>query len=120
MILLVAAQERYVGEYNLQNLAVITTKWVAFDPTADSVKLASMLGVPLAASCIDFSSSRHAGLRAYEKGHIREGVGAGASMAMVHILTGADERRIINTIDACYEELVPAWRLFNTKEGSST
>lgn len=87
-------------------LAVVTTKWVAYDPHAGAGRLAQLIGAPFAASCPDFELSRHAGLRAYEQGHVKEGIGAGAMMAAAS-LTGNSEMRILNTIDDWYDRMVP-------------
>jgi uncharacterized protein (TIGR00303 family) len=87
-------------------VAVITTKWVAFDPYAAAGKLASLLDAPFAAACPNFHLSRHAGLRSYEEGNVKEGVGAGAMMAAAY-LTGNSESRIISCIDDWYDKMVP-------------
>lgn len=87
------------------SIAVVTTKWVAFDPFAGAGKLAQLLQAPFAASCPNFHLSRHPGLRAYEEGNVKEGVGAGAMMAAA-FLTGNSETRILTTIDAWYDRMV--------------
>jgi len=90
------------------NLGVITTKWVAFDRSAGSSRLASLLEAPFAAACPDFTRSRHGGLRAYERGHVKEGVGAGGAMAVASLTGGASPEQILQAIDTVYDELVLA------------
>lgn len=86
-------------------IAVITTKWVAFDSNAGSSKLAGLLEAPFAAACLDFNKSRHPGLKAYEQGNVKEGVGAGGAIAAAHAAgIGAD--RLLAAIDQVYDELV--------------
>jgi uncharacterized protein (TIGR00303 family) len=59
-------------------LAIGTTKWLLRDPSSDLVSLVRQVGdVPIMAANLDFSSSKHSGLRAYESGVVKEGVGAG-------------------------------------------
>lgn len=87
------------------NLAVITTKWVAFDASARSAELSRLVDVPFAASCPDFHKSRHQGLRAYEAGNVKEGVGAGGSMALA-FLSGFSSCEIMDAIDRSYQEMV--------------
>ncbi|MBU6450271.1 MAG: hypothetical protein KGS72_00720 [Cyanobacteria bacterium REEB67] len=87
-----------------RHLIVITTKWVAFDPFADTKKLAELIDAPYVAACPDFSSSGHAGLRAYEEGHVKEGVGAGAAMALA-LLMGTEESALVDSIDRFYEQM---------------
>ncbi|MBX9686194.1 MAG: TIGR00303 family protein [Candidatus Obscuribacterales bacterium] len=88
-----------------RNLTVLTTKWVAFDSSAGISKLADILQAPLAAACPDFMSSRHAGLRAYEEGNVKEGVGAGASMCLAN-MAGFSPETIMAAIDRSYDEMV--------------
>lgn len=93
-------------EWQALNLAVITTKWVVYDSNAGTAELARMLDAPLAASCPDFSQSRHRGLKAYEDGHVKEGVGAGGAMAAASIIAGCSARLIMDQIDRGYEDVV--------------
>ncbi|MGP1386935.1 MAG: nicotinate-nucleotide--dimethylbenzimidazole phosphoribosyltransferase [Thainema sp.] len=61
-----------------ENVVVGTTRWVAEDPTGDTVGLTQLVGdVPLLATGLSFESSRHPQLQAYEQGYVKEGVGAG-------------------------------------------
>jgi len=91
-----------------RRISVITTKWVVDDPSSNVAELSRMLGAPFACSCPDFSLSRHEGLRSYEDGNVKEGVAAGAAMAVAHIAGGAEPGAIVEAIDKCYEEMVPA------------
>jgi uncharacterized protein (TIGR00303 family) len=65
--------------WNPEQVVVGTTRWVAEDPTGDTVGLAQAIGpVPLIATQLDFSRSTFPQLQAYEQGFVKEGVGAGA------------------------------------------
>jgi uncharacterized protein (TIGR00303 family) len=85
---------------------VITTKWVGFDRYANTVRLSKLVGAHCIATCPNFELSRHAGLRAYEAGHVKEGVGAGAAMALAHLGAKLDSTQIVNLIDDFYDQLV--------------
>jgi uncharacterized protein (TIGR00303 family) len=85
--------------------AVVTTKWVAFDTGAKLSELSAEIGAPFAAACPDFTKSRHPGLRAYEQGNVKEGVGAGASMLLWSLRYGA--KGLMDAIDRCYIDLTP-------------
>lgn len=87
-------------------VGVITTKWVAFDPVADTRSLSRLVQAPFACSCPDFRLSRHSGLQSYEEGNVKEGTGAGAAMAVAHLAAAKDMGAIIESIDRCYDELV--------------
>jgi len=91
---------------NINNVGVITTKWVAFDRNARVPDLAAAIQAPFACSMPDFSKSRHTGLQAFEQGHVKEGIGAGASMALAHLSGGCNEEKIVATIDATYDQMV--------------
>jgi uncharacterized protein (TIGR00303 family) len=74
-------QHRYPG--CLDRVAVGTTRWVTEDTTAD---LAGLLGAiaqrwgqtpALLATRLNFTQSRHDGLRRYEVGYVKEGMAAG-------------------------------------------
>ena len=61
-----------------RQVVVGTTRWVAEDPTGDTVGLANLLApVPLLATQLNFSSSQYPQLQIYEQGYVKEGVGAG-------------------------------------------
>ncbi len=69
-----------------ENIVVGTTRWVAEDPTGDTVGLANLVGtVPLLASQINFSNSKYPQLQAYERGYVKEGVGAGGCAIAAHL-----------------------------------
>lgn len=89
----------------LSHTLVTTTKWVAEDPHGDTKALAALIGAPYAASFPNFVSSRHPGLKAYEAGNVKEGVGAGAAMALAHLMMGVDEATLLHVIDSYYEAL---------------
>ncbi len=90
-------------------IAVLTTKWVAFDSESDPAQLAELVGAPFAASCPNFHCSRHSGLRAYEQGNVKEGVAAGALMALAH-LSGKTESQICEAVDNQYDAMVDGIR----------
>jgi len=65
----------------LGNLAIGTTKWISRDTTSDIRGIVSQIAdVPILVADVDFGSSKHGGLRAYETGIVKEGVGAGGSV----------------------------------------
>lgn len=89
-----------------RQLSVITTKWVVDDRSANVALLSRKVGAPLACACPDFGKSRHPGLRSYEEGNVKEGVAAGASMAVAHLAGLASEDQIMASIDNSYDAMV--------------
>ncbi len=81
----------------LCNVAIGTTRWVVNDISSDIRGIVAQIAdVPLLAADIDFSPSRFSGLKAYEKGIVKEGVGAGgASIAAMAKSGGAVTKDIL-------------------------
>ncbi|AGY58474.1 nicotinate mononucleotide-dependent phosphoribosyltransferase CobT [Gloeobacter kilaueensis] len=103
-MLAIAAVAQHLAEQNglfwrADRIAVGTTRWVASDPSADAALLAQRIGVvPLIASELNFACSRFAGLRAYERGYVKEGVGAGG-LAIAAELAGLGQERLLERIE---------------------
>jgi len=81
----------------LCNVAIGTTRWVANDSSSDICGIVAQIAdVPVLAADIDFSQSRFSGLQAYERGIVKEGVGAGgASIAAIAKKGGAVTKEIL-------------------------
>jgi uncharacterized protein (TIGR00303 family) len=93
----------------LDNVAVGTTRWIIADKTADMKGLiAEIADVPLLAADMDFSSSRFDGLKAYEAGVVKEGVGCGgAAMAAMLKTNGKITKQVLlEEIEKNYKQLV--------------
>ncbi len=75
----------------LCNVAIGTTRWVVNDNSSDICGIVAQIAdVAVLAADIDFTLSRFSGLKAYEKGIVKEGVGAGgAAIAAMAKLGGA-------------------------------
>jgi NaMN:DMB phosphoribosyltransferase len=85
------------------NIVVGTTRWVAEDPSADTVGLARLLAdVPLLATELNFTDSRYPQLQLYERGFVKEGVGAGGSAIAASLYQGWTNQKLLTAI----EELV--------------
>jgi len=81
----------------LSNVAVGTTRWVAKDKTSDITGIVSQFcDVPVLTADLDFGPSKYPGLRIYETGLVKEGVGAGgASIAAMAKTKGAMTKGIL-------------------------
>jgi NaMN:DMB phosphoribosyltransferase len=81
----------------LCNVAIGTTRWVISDRSSDLKGIVAQISdVPILAADIDFGPSRFEGLKAYEKGIVKEGVGAGgAAIAAMAKLGGAVTQDIL-------------------------
>ena len=86
-------------------VSVWTTRWVLQDPQSNISKLISYFdGVELMASGVDFSDAPYDGLRAFERGFVKEGVGAGGTMLLAESM-GVDKNEIKSAIYSEYERL---------------
>jgi uncharacterized protein (TIGR00303 family) len=102
-MLAVAALLQAMGAVNLPKVA--TTKYVKNDGASGFTKLAQSLGVETWAAPLDFSGSPHQGLRDYERGYVKEGVGAGGSILYAD-RKGVSIDRIIAKTNELYSEMV--------------
>ena len=75
----------------LCNVAIGTTRWVVSDRASDIRGIVKQIAdMPILAADVDFCASRFEGLKAYEEGIVKEGVGAGgAAVAAMAVTEGA-------------------------------
>lgn len=93
----------------LCNVAIGTTRWVAKDKSSDICGiLKQFCEVPILAADLDFGASKFPGLRIYETGLVKEGVGAGgASIAAMAKTGGAvDKDILLKEIERNYAQLM--------------
>ncbi len=81
---------------------IATTKYVAEDETAD---IAEISAVDVIASDPGLGSSSKAGLRAYEEGFVKEGVGAGGA-ALLAFKRGYSQEQLLKEIERDYEVII--------------
>ncbi|BDC18340.1 nicotinate mononucleotide-dependent phosphoribosyltransferase CobT [Acidianus sp. HS-5] len=97
-----------IKEFNkekLKDVAIGTTKWIVNDKCSDIVALAKQVGINLIYADLDFSISKHPGIRVYEKGYVKEGVGAGGA-SILAMNNGAKNEDIVKKVDEMYSELL--------------
>ncbi len=104
MLAVYALAEAIARTYRLswqpENIVVGTTRWVAEDPTGDTVGLAELVGnVPLLATKLSFAQSRYPQLQAYERGFVKEGVAAGACAIAAHLWQNWEQAYILELIE---------------------
>ncbi len=86
--------------WNPDQVVVGTTRWVAEDPSGDTVGLARSIGpVPLLATALNLSSSRYESLRLYERGFVKEGVGAGGCAIAAALYQDWSNSMLVETIE---------------------
>jgi len=93
----------------LGNIAIGTTKWIVSDGESDLSGLVRQIAdVPILAVNLNFGHSKFEGLRAYEAGAVKEGVGAGgACIAAILRSQGAvSADKIFMEVEIAYSQLV--------------
>jgi len=93
----------------LDNVALGTTRWIVKDKTSDIYGLVSKIAkVPVIAADLNFSQSRYDGLKIYETGLVKEGVGAGGvTLAAMAATEGkVTSRTMLDEIEKSYARLV--------------
>ena len=87
-----------------ERVVVGTTRWVAEDPTGDTVGLALDIdSVPLLATQLSLAASRYPQLQAYEQGYVKEGVGAGGCAIAAHLYQGWNSVQLLQAIEGLIE-----------------
>jgi len=93
----------------LDNVIIGTTRWIIEDESSDLVGLVSQIEkIPIIAANLNFSSSRYSGLKAYERGVVKEGVGAGGiTISAISKLKGKINcKNIVSKIEENYKNLL--------------
>ncbi len=87
--------------WNPAAIAIGTTRWVAEDPTGNTVDLAlEVRDVPLLATQLSFAKSKFPQLQAYEQGFVKEGVGAGGAAIAANLYQNWTQEKLLNAIEA--------------------
>jgi uncharacterized protein (TIGR00303 family) len=108
MLAVAALIDTLHGHTALDRIAIGTTRWIVQDPAADVAGLAQDIApdLPVLATNLDFSNSRHPGLRAYEQWLVKEGAGAGGACIAASLATGISIDHLEQAIDATYDGLL--------------
>ena len=94
-------------EWQPEQIVVGTTRWVAQDPTGDTCGLAQDIGdVPLLATELSFATSRYPQLQAYERGYVKEGIGAGGCAIAASLYRDWDSRQLLHAVEALLDRLI--------------
>jgi len=92
--------------WNRDQIVIGTTRWVAEDPTGDTVGLAASLqDATLIATRLNFADSRWSQLQAYEQGFVKEGVGAGGCAIAASLFQNWGQAELLDAI----EPLIDQW-----------
>ncbi|MGQ9721564.1 MAG: nicotinate mononucleotide-dependent phosphoribosyltransferase CobT [Candidatus Jordarchaeum sp.] len=93
----------------LENVAIGTTRWIVEDVSSDIKGIVSQISdVPILAANLNFSSSKIEGLKAYERGVVKEGVGAGGISIAIFLKTRGKitSETLLKEIEENYKKLM--------------
>lgn len=104
----VLALARALGLRLAGRVAIGTTRWIAKDASSDIVGLVRDIypEVPVAYIDLDLSNSAHRGLRVYEEGYVKEGVGAGGTLIVSAMLKSPTPEELLRAIHEEYERVL--------------
>lgn len=85
-----------------REVSIATTCYVANDRSANFLETASILGYQAFSSNPGFKNARFKGLRMYEKGEVKEGVGAGGAMFASAMLGFSQKEFREKTEEVCF------------------
>ena len=103
-MLAASALLKALGE-SLDRCMVATTKWVVNDRSATFLKTAKGIGVITYSADLDFSESEFKGLRDYERGYVKEGVGAGGATWLA-VKAGFSPEEVSGKVEELYRKLI--------------
>jgi len=95
-----------LGQLDSEKIKIATTKWILEDKWSDIFSLVHQIdrNIKIISSNVDFMDSKYKGLKMYEKGFVKEGVGAGGTMILAERL-GVPVHKIKSYIYNEYERL---------------
>jgi len=104
----VLAIAKHLGIDLSHDIAIATTRWLINDQSSNIIDLVKMISlyIPIIAVNLDFSLSPFEGLRYYEKGYVKEGVGAGGTTLASLAVKNTSLQRIVYEIYREYNRLV--------------
>ncbi len=99
---------RKLGIELRKRVAIGTTRWIIEDRSSDIVGLVKDIApeVPILATKLSFENAPYQGLRAYERGYVKEGVGAGGTLVALSIYRGTELGYVLRKIFEEYERLL--------------
>jgi uncharacterized protein (TIGR00303 family) len=107
--LIQAIAHTYSLSWKPAEIVIGTTRWVAEDPTGATIDLAQSFSKnsipPLLGTKLSFANSRYPQLQAYERGFVKEGVGAGAACIAASLGENWQQNQLLAAIEAQMEQL---------------
>ena len=91
-------------DWQPKNVLIGTTRWVAEDPTGDTIGLAKALNAPLIATQLHFRGARYPQLQIYEQGFVKEGVAAGGCAIAATLYQDWGQGQILEAVETLMDD----------------
>ncbi|MEM1683963.1 MAG: TIGR00303 family protein [Ignisphaera sp.] len=107
MLAAIALMKAISPEFRQERMILATTRWIVMDKGREITSFIESVApqMSIVYSYLDFSDAPFDGLRAYEEGFVKEGVGAGGT-AFLAILKGIEVSDLVKAIYIEYERLI--------------
>ncbi|MEM6251746.1 MAG: nicotinate mononucleotide-dependent phosphoribosyltransferase CobT [Cyanobacteria bacterium P01_D01_bin.156] len=90
--------------WNRENVIIGTTQWIVNDATSQFLALADIVPTPpIISSKFSFQESNYPQLSIFEKGYIKEGVGAGGCLIAGHLHQNWSQPKLLQTMETLLE-----------------
>ncbi|MGD1948487.1 MAG: hypothetical protein ACFB14_02440 [Leptolyngbyaceae cyanobacterium] len=87
-----------------KNVVIGTTRWIVNDKTSQFLNLAQTVPTPpIISSAFSFEQSRFQQFTLFEKGYVKEGVGAGGCLIAAHMYQHWHQQTILEAMEALLE-----------------
>ena len=106
MIAVYALLQQLSSQYpwNTDNVIIGTTQWIINDATSQFLALAQKVNTPpVVSSRFSFQQSSYPQLTIFEKGYVKEGVGAGGCLIAAHLYQNWQQTETLAAIEALLE-----------------
>ncbi len=115
MIAIYTMLQQLDGKYqwNSNNIAIGTTQWIIKDATSQFLNLAHTVPTPpIMSSKFSFERSHYSQFTLFEKGYVKEGVGAGGCLIAAHLYQNWQQNQILDITETLLESCLtsPATR----------
>ena len=90
--------------WNSNNVIIGTTRWIINDATSQFLRLAHTVPTPpIMSSHFSFKASRYPQLTIFDKGYVKEGVGAGGCLIAGHLYPNWSQTKTLQAMEAILE-----------------
>ena len=90
--------------WNSNNVIIGTTRWIINDATSQFLRLAHTVPTPpIMSSHFSFKASRYPQLTIFDKGYVKEGVGAGGCLIAGHLYQNWSQTKTLQAMEAILE-----------------